>query len=158
MEMDLNQKIKNIEEKLEKLLLGNSSISDVMLFCDDYQELDYKVKGSVHREKIGNRVISILKLYLHKYHNDLSIHKLKNELALIMWGFPELREEAKKLREEALEAQPDLKSSPLFPPYWYEDKPFSNEPEEFVLTEFHKRNLFGIEDTDDTQPFDFENV
>lgn len=146
MEKDSNQKMvmfKDIEEKLEKLASLNSQIEDVLLFCDCYQELDYKMHGDVHRIKIGYRLIPILKLYIDKYINNSSINELKYESALIMWDFSELREEATRLREEALEAQPDLISSPLLPPYWYEGKPFSlDKPDKYILTEFDKENLF----------------
>jgi hypothetical protein len=124
--MELNQKIKNIGDMLEKLELGESSIEEVLLFCDYYQEIDYK--KTVHRVKVGDKVIALLRLYRDKYDNDARIHRLKNESAFIMWDFIDLRDEAQKLRDEALQAQPDLIFSHILPPYWYEGKPFAREP------------------------------
>ena len=107
--MNLNDVIKDISERLEKLERLDSSLEDVIFFCGCYDYIEYKI-NYLHRGEIKMRVIDVLKKYLDRYKDNT----LKFEYAYILREITSLRDESIKLRDEALKIDPKLRETKTF--------------------------------------------
>jgi hypothetical protein len=106
--MNLDDEIRNINDRLKRLEKLDSSLEDVILFCDCYDFIDYK--SNSHRAKIKERVIDVLKKYLDLYKDNT----LKFEYAYILRENIFYKEESIKLRDEALKIDPELRKTKVF--------------------------------------------